>query len=331
MTGLSLFTSDVDTVVMGIPDKQPIYAVGDGLYQKSFVLDESLEVIDKARIPIIKYVDAESNVSVDISFDEPGGVENTRLMKQYVRDFPAMPPMIIVLKYMLKQRKLDEVYTGGVGSYVLANMVVSFLQLHPRYRYHRERAEDNLGTALVEFLKLYGDDLNLDRVGISTLRGGSYFDKHQVGTQRKWKDMNAHSRICLEDPHNPSRDIGGASYMFQNIRRFFSYAFKVLQTALRRSSPLSTSGSALALLLYPDPMVQVRCDLVHQQVDVVRLGINERRASQNGSARRHHRMYGHLLKRRKIQEGPAVSREGHNGGKGDKRGEQRGAQMRLAV
>lgn len=33
VTGLSLFTSDIDTVVMGIPEEKPIYALGDGLYQ----------------------------------------------------------------------------------------------------------------------------------------------------------------------------------------------------------------------------------------------------------------------------------------------------------
>ena len=39
VTGLSLFTSDIDTVVLGLGVEKPIYALGDALHQKDFVLD----------------------------------------------------------------------------------------------------------------------------------------------------------------------------------------------------------------------------------------------------------------------------------------------------
>jgi len=111
VTGLSLFTSDVDTVVMGMGEARPIFALGDALHRQPCVLD--LQVISTAKVPIVKYIDAESHIAIDISFDEASGVENSRIMGDFARLFPAMPPLVIVLKYMLKQRKLDEVYTGG--------------------------------------------------------------------------------------------------------------------------------------------------------------------------------------------------------------------------
>jgi len=67
--------------------------------------------------------------------------------------------------------------------------------MHPRYRYRHERAEENLGTALLEFLKLYGEDINLDKVGISVRKGGYYFEKQVVGEEKGWRDMNAWGRL----------------------------------------------------------------------------------------------------------------------------------------
>ena len=68
--------------------------------------------------------------------------------------------------------------------------------------------------ALLEFLKLYGEDLNYNQVGISTVGEGAYFPKGPVGAQRGWRNMDLSDvrnidRLCLVDPHNPERDVGG--------------------------------------------------------------------------------------------------------------------------
>ena len=47
------------------------------------------------------------------------------------------------------------------------------------------------------------------------------------------------SALCLEDPHNPDRDVGGASFRWDAIRRAFAFAHLRLRAALRGSSKLS--------------------------------------------------------------------------------------------
>ena len=37
----------------------------------------------------------------------------------YVRDIPQVKPLVLVLKFFLRQRKLHETYHGGVGSFLL--------------------------------------------------------------------------------------------------------------------------------------------------------------------------------------------------------------------
>lgn len=46
--------------------------------------------------------------------------------------YPVLPYLVLVLKQFLLQRDLNEVFTGGIGSYSLFLMAVSFLQVSLR-------------------------------------------------------------------------------------------------------------------------------------------------------------------------------------------------------
>lgn len=90
--------------------------------------------------------------------------------------------MIYMFFMMQSQRKLNETYTGGIGSFVLASMIVSFLQ--QRYRltvYCQAQDKDcynhNLASLLLGFLSHYGGVFNYYTTGISLLEHGSYFNK----------------------------------------------------------------------------------------------------------------------------------------------------------
>lgn len=50
-------------------------------------------------------------------------------MQDYMKMFAAMPKLVLVLKQFLIQRDLNEVFTGGISSYSLILLVVSFLQV----------------------------------------------------------------------------------------------------------------------------------------------------------------------------------------------------------
>lgn len=52
------------------------------------------------------------------------------LVSGLMESWPPMKALVLVLKVFLQQRELNEVYSGGVGSYALLTMVAAFLQLH---------------------------------------------------------------------------------------------------------------------------------------------------------------------------------------------------------
>ena len=95
--------------------------------------------------------------------------------QSYLGDFPLLKQLVMLLKYILNHRGLNEVWTGGLGSYALTLLVVNFFQQHPR-----ESAKitgENLGTLLLEFLELYGRNFNYEQNGIRVRDGGNFHSK----------------------------------------------------------------------------------------------------------------------------------------------------------
>ena len=71
--------------------------------------------------------------------------------------------MVIILKYILNCRGLNEVWTGGLGSYALTLLVVNFFQQHPRKT--AKESGESLGVLLLEFFELYGRNFNYEQNG----------------------------------------------------------------------------------------------------------------------------------------------------------------------
>ena len=131
-TGLALPGSDVDVVVRGATGggdaATRLRALAAALARSGVARD--LQLITRARVPLVKYVDAASGLAMDASFDAEGGPAAARRAVAALGALPAARPLLSVLKASLAQRGLSEVYTGGLGSYALLVMVVAFLQGH---------------------------------------------------------------------------------------------------------------------------------------------------------------------------------------------------------
>ena len=67
----------------------------------------------------------DADLDADICFDQPGGLKMATLIKTMLDVVPALRPIILVLKYFLVQRELNETYRGGIGSFMLQLMVIA--------------------------------------------------------------------------------------------------------------------------------------------------------------------------------------------------------------
>ncbi|ODQ53770.1 Nucleotidyltransferase, partial [Saitoella complicata NRRL Y-17804] len=230
-TRLYLPTSDIDLVVLSTG--AVVYEKKSHLYQLSQALTragiaQKMQVIAGASVPIIKFVDTLTQISVDVSFNKPSGLIGAQVIKGYCQSMPALRPLVLVIKWLLQQRDLNEVYTGGLGSYAIICICVSFLQLHPKLSTHQISASENLGVLLMEFFELYGSRFNYDTVGISIAGNGgkgAYFRK----AARGWINHGQTYLLSIEDPSDEGNDIAKASRGIMRVKAAFSGAYSLLQ------------------------------------------------------------------------------------------------------
>uniref|UniRef100_A0A8C4VKA0 Terminal nucleotidyltransferase 4A n=1 Tax=Gopherus evgoodei TaxID=1825980 RepID=A0A8C4VKA0_9SAUR len=211
-TGLYLPTSDIDLVVFGKWERPPLQLLEQALRKHNVAEPYSIKVLDKAT------------------------------------KYSLLPYLILVLKQFLLQRDLNEVFTGGISSYSLILMAISFLQLHPRI--DARRADENLGMLLVEFFELYGRNFNYLKTGIRIKNGGAYIAKEEI--MKAMTNGYRPSMLCIEDPLLPGNDVGRSSYGAMQVKQVFDYAYIVLSHAvspLARSYPNRDSESTLGRII----------------------------------------------------------------------------------
>ncbi|XP_071558592.1 terminal nucleotidyltransferase 4A [Temnothorax nylanderi] len=243
-TGLYLPTSDIDLVVIGMWTNLPLRTLERALLDQNIAEPSSIKVLDKASVPIVKLTDKESEIKVDISFNMNNGVKSAELIKSFKTQYPVLEKLVIVLKQFLLQRDLNEVFTGGISSYSLILMTISFLQLHPRKDIHCPNT--NLGVLLIEFLELYGRKFNYVKTGIRVKDGGIYISKEEI--QRDMIDGHRPSLLCIEDPLTPGNDIGRSSYGALYVKSAFNWAYCILSQTVNPSNILINDASKVSIL-----------------------------------------------------------------------------------
>ncbi len=100
------------------------------------------------------------NIDISIQDSKHYGMKCVNLVKDYISEFEALEPLLYALKNLLKNGNLNNPYTGGLSSYGLILMLVSFLQ-NQRQNSKCIKINDllnpfNLGKLFLEFCWYYG-------------------------------------------------------------------------------------------------------------------------------------------------------------------------------
>ncbi|KAK7737155.1 hypothetical protein SLS63_002946 [Diaporthe eres] len=241
MSGLYLPTGDMDLVLCSDAVLSGGSTLPVGLNQlKQFrnylrssrvAVHNHFEMISKARVPLVKYVDSSTGLKVDISFENPSGVIAIQTFKAWREQYPVMPVLVTIIKQFLLMRGLNEPVNGGIGGFSVICMVVSMLQMMPQIQSGDMVPEHNLGSLLMHFFDLYGNRLNykitalrLNPPGYVNKAGGS-----QNYPQIKACFAEAHKllqerieRIARGEKHNSILEIilGGNYAMFREQRNY---------------------------------------------------------------------------------------------------------------
>jgi DNA polymerase sigma len=250
-TNLCVPTSDIDVVIFGaqpIDDKSPLAILAEALEEEELP-SKPPKVIASAKVPIVKFHDRKSGCLVDISFDITTGIANTKIIKDFLNQYPLLRPLALVIKFYLKQRYLNDTWSGGIGSYTLIMMIISYLQLHTKSKGQfpqsdaapnsdegennnnnnngpgaPDDAKEDLASMLTGFFELYGSKFDYLTSVISILDGGKYLSKEE----KKWIHPDALDALSVEDPQNTDNDVGLACFKIKEAKKAFADAFAML-------------------------------------------------------------------------------------------------------
>ncbi|KAG7401714.1 hypothetical protein PHYBOEH_011003 [Phytophthora boehmeriae] len=136
-TGIWLPSSDVDLVILDVVEMNDSKVTAKYLRQLAKVLEkkkwvETMLVLDTAKVPVLKLVSAGTSVPIDITFESAAthsGLLARDLIKRYADSMPELYPLAIVFKQLLRERDLNDAYTGGLSSYSVVLMIIHFSQL----------------------------------------------------------------------------------------------------------------------------------------------------------------------------------------------------------
>jgi non-canonical poly(A) RNA polymerase PAPD5/7 len=230
---------------MAYSDRIPVlHALANTI--KRAQIASKVTIVAKAKVPIVKFVTTHGRFNVDISINQANGVHAGKIVNGFLNDMHgarglALRSLIMITKLFLLQRGMNEVFSGGLGSYSIVCLAVSFLQMHPKIRRGEIDADKNLGVLLMEFFELYGCYFNYEEVGISVRDGGTYYNKRHRG----WIHDHKHHLLSVEDPADPcessmpscwircfivfvANDISRGSYGFAKVRAALAGAHGIL-------------------------------------------------------------------------------------------------------
>ncbi|KAH8406972.1 hypothetical protein KR222_002136, partial [Zaprionus bogoriensis] len=254
-TGLNLPISDIDIVVNGFYwHGAPFQELKNVLIAQGVA--ESVSVLDKASVPVVKFTDRVSQVKFDISFNTSTGVKAAELVKRFIKQFPELPKLVMVLKQFLMLQGLNEVYSsGGISSYALTLMCISFLQLQtPEAKAIKN--DSRLGKLLLKFLDYYGRKFDYFKYGISVRDKGGIVEKSQL--QASFGDENWLSVLTIEDPITPTNDIGRSSFGALDVKQSFEMAFLKLSKLVDLDASKLSASILGSIITVPQSVIAYR-------------------------------------------------------------------------
>ncbi|THU84239.1 hypothetical protein K435DRAFT_687959, partial [Dendrothele bispora CBS 962.96] len=211
--------------------------------RRSGLITPLYEVVSEARVPVANCVTAPKwgSIPIDITFNQPDGEKSVKIVRGYLNKMPAARPLLMVLKQFLLLRELNKPFHGGLGSYPLLCMIISFLQVNPRNRplsYLEEPwRTKSLGLLLRDFLWYYGQEFDYANTYIDVVEG-KVLPKQSTPSVRLWYDDP--KKVTIRCMVNRENDAGRSTHAMPVIKKAFKEAHDALRsTPMERDSLLS--------------------------------------------------------------------------------------------
>lgn len=161
------------------------------------------------------------NIDITLWTESHNGPPCVDLVKSYLAESQLIEPLILVLKSMLKEWGFNDAYTGGLSSYALFLMIVSFLQEKKK---PTSRAEVNLGETLLDFLRFYAQ-LDINQYAICCRMPGETTEKANIYQNNQSEFNLFQAKIVIDDPLLATNNVGKSAFRIQEIKNIMGNAY----------------------------------------------------------------------------------------------------------
>ena len=257
-TGLSLPNSDIDILILQRGEKKQ----NDEKKENNKLLSDPLKQIYNkfqekndftyleliiAKVPIIKCTYKETNINVDISIYKKNGAVAAKQFEKIINIHPEIRPLMLIIKYMLRQKGLNEIYKGGVSSFIIFSLLFYYISdtkkiIKNNIKKGQKEEILSLGHLLLGFFNFYGFEFNYKKLGIS-IRNGCFLYK---------RSDDSKNILSIENFQDIYQDMGKSCYLYNKVIDVFKYASKHLTCI---NSPVI---SYLSGFILPDELLKER-------------------------------------------------------------------------
>lgn len=188
------------------------------IIKKSGEFDE-IEPIKTAAVPIIQARHKKTGVSLDLVIDREDGLQGLCLVMSLQETYCELRPLYLIMKAFLCNKNVHKPWKGGIGSFVLINLLTSYLQ----HMIYKPRANGKLSHDLglhemvVGFLRFISEEFRSRRTGLSILFGGYAFDRNDESL--RCGDSIGAGTPMIMSPLSPVDDLGTSVRCFSKIIR----------------------------------------------------------------------------------------------------------------
>ncbi len=174
-----------------------------------------MEKIDSKNASILKCLDKERNIHIDIIFDKIEGFYNSLQIKKIIEDYPIIKIVYLVIKYIFKINDFIDAYKGTMSSIVL------FMMCYALFFNLLSGADDedkclNLGYLFKEFFFFYGHKFNYNLQYINT-RNCCFIDKAYLGDNKDYISLvDLYVTGFLKDDYT---NLAKNLYLFHHTKR----------------------------------------------------------------------------------------------------------------
>jgi len=173
---------------------------------------DEIEPIKTSQVPIISARHIESGVSLDMVIDRNDGLQGLCLVTTLQKAFSELQPLYLIIKAFLCNKNVHKPWKGGIGSFVLINLIVCFLQKEYKRRLKENLDSLPLHALVVYFLDFIGNEFRHKKAGLSILFGGFAFDRFD-STLRVGDSLGV-SNPMMMSPLCPIDDLGTSLRLF---------------------------------------------------------------------------------------------------------------------